>query len=146
MTINEIIKRINLYLAGEQLVYSRLEAFLDETIDDINAQLDAKFPTFGELSISDSYTGETEYNYFPDKYIRSVLIPGTVYKWYTMDEEGIQTAEAYGMLYNQNLFYMVRDYLDLVPEEYRADNKASVIFDEGSCSTPTPFDFETWSN
>ena len=58
--------------------------------------------------------------FFPDKYIRTVVIPGAAYKFYITDEEGISTATKYEQEYLTNLFYMERDYLPLLPEEYKA--------------------------
>lgn len=130
MTINTIIKNINKLLAGEQLVYSYLEPFLDQVIDDINNQLDTTFPTFSELSedYGDEFTGSFDYDFFPERYIRSVVIKGAAYKWYIMDEEAATVAEEYGLDYNNNLFVMLRDYLEHVPYEYRADNHGGVRF------------------
>ena len=45
MLVNDIVKRVNQELAGEQLVYTRIKPFLDEVIDDINANLNSTFPT-----------------------------------------------------------------------------------------------------
>lgn len=67
-----------------------------------------------------------EYDAFPDKYIRSVVIPGAAYKWYVMDEEGIPTADRYGYDYQDALFVMLRDYLEDVPMKYRAHTNAAV--------------------
>lgn len=144
MDINTIVKRVNRLLAGEQLVYSRLEEFLDATIDDINAKLNSKFPTFSELNLELEFAGDSEYDYFPDQYIRSVVIPGAAYKFYIMDEEGIQTAEQFGYDYDKNLFMMQRDYLEQVPEEYQAESKGSVVIHEDWSAMPTPFSFDVW--
>lgn len=148
MQITEIIRRVNALLAGEQLVYSQLETFLDSVIDDINTVLNSTFPAFSELGLESGlgFISETDYNYFPEKYIRSVVIPGTAYKFYIMDEEGMTTAEQFGYNYEKNLFYMMRDYLEQVPEEYQASSKGSVISHEDMTAFPTPFCFkDVWS-
>lgn len=144
MDINTIVRRVNKQLAGEQLVYSQLEDFLDSTIDDINAALNSTFPTFSELNDNLEYTGDTEYDYFPEKYIRTVVIPGAAYKFYIMDEEGMVTAEQFSYDYQQALFMMQRDYMDLVPEEYRSESSGSIRLREDFSLKPTPFDFEVW--
>ena len=144
MTINTIVKRVNTLLAGEQLVYSRLEDFLDATIDDINDKLNSTFPTFSELSSDLEFVGDTEYNYFPEKYIRSVVIPGAAYKFYIMDEEGMATAEQFAYDYEKALFMMMRDYIDDVPEEYQSTSKGSTIIQEDWSAFPTPFCFKVW--
>lgn len=126
MLVSEIVKRVNQELAGEQLVYTRIKPFLDSVIDDINTNLNAIFPTFSDLG-TDIDAGLTfDYNYFPEKYIRSVVIKGAAYKFYVMDEEGEAIAQQFGMDYQTNLFYMVRDYIEKVPEEYQSDSTGSI--------------------
>lgn len=145
MKVNEILKRVNKHLAGEQLVYSQIEEFLDSVIDDINAKLNSKFPAFSELQAGQYVGGEVDYNYFPEQYIRSVVIPGAAYKFYIMDEEGMSTAEQFGYDYEKALFMMMRDYIELVPEEYQSESKGSTIIQESWAATPTPFCFSIWS-
>jgi len=144
MKLTSIVKRVNEFLAGEQLVYSRMEIFLDEVIDDINTALNSTFPAFSELGENVEFTGDVEYNFFPDKYIRSVVCKGAASKFYTMDEEGSPTAEQYASDYATALFIMTRDYLEQVPEEYRSDNTGSVLFDEKYRTEEQPFDFDVW--
>lgn len=124
MLIKDIVKAINGALAGEMCTYSDLKQFMDHTIDDINAQLNSKYPAFSELG---SY--DTDYNMFPDRYIRTVVVPGTAWYYYVADEEGTPTAQQYQMDYNKGLFLMLRDMLYNVPEVYQADSlQGSVEF------------------
>lgn len=132
MLVSDIVSGVNAKLAGETLTFNQMRLFLDETIDDVNSALDAKFPTFSGLTDSD------DYNYLPDKYIRSVIITGAAYKFYVTDEEGINTAQQYSYDYSDRLFLMKRDYSNLVPEEYRAVEQGyipttgdSVVFQTG---------------
>lgn len=125
MTITNIVDKINQELAGELLTYNELKPFLDQVIDDINSDLDACFPSFSDFT-SENYPQYPDYNFFPDKYIRSVVIKGAAYKFYVMDEEGIPTAQQYQYNYIDNKFLMLRDYLEKVPDEYKADSYASV--------------------
>lgn len=127
MDINKIVGFVNDKLAGETLMYGQLLVFLDSTIDDINASLNSNYPAFSELS------GITEYSYFPDKYIRTVVIPGAASKFYTTDEEGAQVATMYDIEYKNNLFHMVRDFSHLVPEEYRCDEQGYMIDYNSKC-------------
>lgn len=119
MTIENIVQGVNDQLAGELLTYTNIRPLLNEVIDEINASLDACFPEFT--------SNTTEYNYFPDRYIRSVLIKGTAFKFYIIDEEGIPSAQQFNYNYQDALFRMVRDYLEDIPDEYKADHKASVF-------------------
>ena len=123
MRISEIVKRTNEKLAGETLLYSQLQVYFDEVIDDINTKLNSKFPAFSEVFSANDLQQDLEYNYFPDKYIRTVVIIGAAYKFYCTDEEGIATAQQYAYDYNTNLFIMERDYSNLVPDEYKADSQ-----------------------
>lgn len=119
MRISEIVNRINEKLAGETLLYSQLEVFLDEVVDDINAKLNSKFPAFSTVYTTDALKNDVGYDYFPEKYIRTVVVIGAAYKYFCTDEEGLPTAQQYAFDYNTNLFVMERDYSALVPEEYR---------------------------
>lgn len=56
------------------------------------------------------------YDVFPDHYIRSVLVIGAAWKWYITDEEGNTTAPLIFQEYQQNLFEMIRDYINYVPQ------------------------------
>ena len=117
MTIANIVSGVNTKLAGETLTFNQMKLFLSEVIDDINAELNATFPSFDDLTSSDVYDA------FPDNYIRSVVITGAAFKFYVTDEEGIATAQQYGYDYKDRLFRMKRDYSDKVPEEYQADGQ-----------------------
>lgn len=126
MTINNIVKRINEELAGELLVYSELETFLDQVIDDINHDLDTCFPVFSEFNMETYPDRYPDYNFFPEQYIRNVVIKGAAYKFYVMDEEGIPTAQMYQYNYQDQRFYMLRDYLEEVPDEFRRKGASAV--------------------
>lgn len=119
MEINKIVQLVNNQLAGEMLSYDSMKYLLDKTIDDINTRLNAKFPVFSEFN-NTTYIGKyPNYDFFPDKYIRSVVVPGAAQKFYVVDEEGIDPAPALTMEYKQGLFYMERDYSAKVPEEFQ---------------------------
>ena len=124
MLIKEIVTLINKKLAGELLTYSELKNYLDSTIDDINTQLNSKYPAFSELDISIS-----EYTAFPDRFIRQVVVPGAAWYYYTADEEGTPTALQYAQDYQRGLFTMLRDMLYGIPLEYQVDTmQGSVQF------------------
>lgn len=116
MKLNDIVARINLLLAGERHTYLQLVDHLDSVIDDINSQLDSKFPAFSELE-----AGDVEYTAIPDRYIRSVICTGAAWYYFTTDEEGEVVAQQYMYNYERNLYMMIRDYITLVPLEYRND-------------------------
>ena len=121
MLISNIVNGVNTKLAGETMTFNQLKLFLSETIDDINRELCASYPSFDDLTESDNY------NYFPDKYIRAVVITGAAYKFYETDEEGIVTATQYHYDYMDNLFYMKRDYSCSVPEQYQDRDRGYVL-------------------
>lgn len=148
MLIGNIVKRINNMLAGEQLVYSQLEPYLDEVIDDINRNLNSCFPAFSEIEKDILHIADTNYNFFPERYIREVVCKGAAFKFYIMDEEGSPTAEQYGQDYLTALFYMTRDFIEYVPPEYQAKTKGSLLIDECeavSARNPFPLDIWNWS-
>lgn len=139
MELQKIVNAINKRLAGELMIYSELEIHLDTIIDEINNRLNSNFPAFSEFNSTD-YANYPDYNFFPDKYIRSVVIPGAAFKFYVTDEEGISTATKYEQEYQTNLFYMERDYLELVPEEFQNTNH------EGLLTGDTTQDRGIWIN
>lgn len=120
MKIATLIQNINSQLAGELLSIAELAVFVDKAIDEINTRLNTKFPVLSEVITAVQETSSPlEYTALPDKYIRTVVVPGAVFKYYTTDEEGAAVAPKYEEEFLKGLFYMERDYLNLVPEEYQ---------------------------
>lgn len=119
MDLQTLVRTINSKLAGEQLTFEQLKTFLDDTIFDINSRLNSKYPAFSDFNNTNYPEEYPNYNFFPDKYIRSVVVIGAAYKFYVTDEEGINTAPRYGQEYARNLFYMERDFINQVPETWR---------------------------
>lgn len=106
MLIARIVSTMNHRLAGELFNRWEIMSYLDLAVDRINARLNTTFPAFSEL---DSHTAE--YDAFPDVYIRTVLITGAIMYFYQTDEEGATVAPEYTYQFEQELFYMERDYL-----------------------------------
>ena len=121
MKIIDIVAGVNTLLAGETLTLNQMRLFLDSVIDEINDKLSSKFPTFEAL------TESGEYDYFPDNFIRSVVIKGAAYKFYVTDEEGTPTAVQYKFDYLDALFIMERDYSCKVPVEYQDYERGYVV-------------------
>ena len=120
MKIATLVQNINSQLAGELLSIAELTVFVDKAIDDVNTRLNTKFPVLSAVIEALKETAQPlEYTAIPDKYIRTVIVPGAVFKYYTTDEEGAAVAPKYEEEFLKGLFYMERDYLNLVPEEYQ---------------------------
>ena len=132
MKVLDIVAGVNAKLAGETLTYTQMRLFLDEVIDDINAALSADFPTFEGIPSNGEYTA------FPDRFIRSVIITGVAYKFYVTDEEGNQTAPQYQWDYQDRLFLMKRDYIELVPEEYQIAEQGYITYPQNSPGDTRP--------
>lgn len=126
MKIRDIVKLTNTYLAGEQLVYQKLVPFYDAVIDDINSRLNSTYPSFSSLDLTELDLDTVVYDFFPDRYIRSVVALGAAHKFYEMDEEGVVYDVSYEQDYERNLFYMTRDYIDQVPEIFQSDSTGGV--------------------
>lgn len=123
MKLTDIRKLLNDALAGDTLTASEMMSHLDFAIDEINTTLNAEFPTMSSLDYTDV---EAEYTAFPDKYIRSVVIPGAAWHFYVQDEEGAVSSEQYQRSFNTGKFYMLRDYGEMLftleeQEGYRGD-------------------------
>lgn len=130
MKYNTIISLISKHLADELVSESEMLSYMDRVIDDINTRLNATFPTFTEFKeeqiAADPNITEIDYTAIPDKYIRSVVIPGAAHKYYTTDEEGGYSSPKYEEDYNTGLFYMIRDFSFSIPPEYQADNQGYI--------------------
>lgn len=124
MLITKIQKLFNDALAGETLSIKEMLPHLDAAIDGINDKLNSKYPVFSDIPVN---SNDAVYNFFPDKYIRTVVIPGAAWHFYVMDEEGLQTAPQYLQDYENGKFYMQRDMLYKIPEEYQDDDHAGFI-------------------
>ena len=150
MLKQRMLDLFNEKLAGEMFNYDEVVPYFDLVIDEINADLCSKFPALSEF-IPTTFPGYKEeeyitinekgelvidsvaqarvynnYDFFPDKYIRSVVIPGAAYKWFSVDEEGASTAPLFQAEYEKARFEMLRDYVDLVPYEYQNNISGAV--------------------
>lgn len=141
MLYNNIINLISKHLADELVGESEMLSYMDRVIDDINTQMNTVFPTFTEFKELNGNIDATmlDYNVIPDKYIRSVVVPGAAYKYYTTDEEGSYAAPKYEEDYKQGLFYMIRDFSFSVPAEYQADSQGFVDMCDFQRNVEVPF-------
>ena len=124
MLITNIQKLLNSALAGETLSIKEMLPHLDAAIDGINDKLNTCYPVFSDLDLT---AAGAEYSFFPDKYIRTVVVPGAAWHYYVMDEEGLQTAPQYQSDFENGKFIMQRDMLYAIPEEFQADSEAGSI-------------------
>lgn len=124
MLLSQVQKLFNEALAGETLSYKEMLPHLDAAIDEINTKLNTIYPVFSEVPYD---TSESEYNFFPDKYIRMAVIPGAAWHFYVMDEEGLQTAPQYQANFENGKFIMQRDMLYKIPEEFQDDDNNGFI-------------------
>lgn len=125
MRISKLLEITNRLLAGDTLPLSKMTLFFDQVIDDINSALDSVYPSFSDLDPS-----TTEYDFFPDNYLRSVVAKGAALKYLTMDEEGAMVAQAFAYDYQDALFKMTRDHITSVPERYQANTDGGVDIKE----------------
>ena len=142
MKVVDIVRLTNKYLSGEQLTYNKLLPFLDATIDDINNELNSTYPSFSQL---ETMTHSDVYDFFPDRYVRSVVCLGAANKFYTTDEEGLLVSEGYEMEYQKNLFCMKRDFIDQVPSAFKSDSTGGFHqAEERYVENHLPYDFNIW--
>lgn len=132
MLVSNIQKLFNTALAGETLSIKEMVPHLDAAIDSINEKLNTCYPVFSDLDLT---VAGAAYDYFPDKYIRTVVIPGAAWHYYVMDEEGLQTAPQYQLDFENGKFVMQRDMLYNIPEEYQADIEAGSIVGDSENDT-----------
>lgn len=137
MLISTLVQNINSQLAGELLSIGELTVFVDKAIDEVNTRLNTKFPVLSDVIVTAQQEGAQSFEYtaLPDKYIRTVVVPGAVFKYYTTDEEGAAVAPKYEEEFLKGLFYMERDYLNLVPKEYQETTDQGWISGNGILET-----------
>lgn len=128
MLISKLIQNINTQLDGELLGVHEVCSVIDKSIDDINARLNTCFPVLSDL-MSEQQGNVIEYTAIPDRYIRTVVIPGAVFKYYTNDEEGAAVAPKHEEEFLKGLFFMERDYMMHVPEQYQCDGTQGYLPD-----------------
>lgn len=125
MLVSEIVRKVNEQLAGERLTVTKMMTHLDYAIHDINQAMNADFPTvssYAAAKVADETFASTElvnYNLMPDRYIDTVLVLGAARHFYRVDEEGAVSAPVLDAEYGKNLFFMQRDYIHAIPEEYQ---------------------------
>ncbi len=124
MLITKVQQLFNTTLAGESLSIREMLPYLDAAIDSINAKLNTIYPSFSDIDVT---AADAKYDFFPDKYIRQVVIPGAAWKFYVMDEEGLSTAPQYQKDFEEGKFLMMRDMLYKIPAEYQSDPEAGSI-------------------
>lgn len=131
MLLKDIQKLMNNTLAGETLTLNEMLQHLDFAIDEINDTLNSTYPTFSELIAKEPEA--KEYAFFPDRYIRRVVIPGAAWNFYVVDEEGLQTSVQYQIDFEKGKFIMQRDMLYKVPTQYQApDTQGFVVGDRAN--------------
>lgn len=128
MKYNALVGLISKHLADELVSEAEMLSYMDRVIDDINTRLNTVFPTFTEWkeANADMSSELLEYTAIPDKYLRTVVVPGAAFKYYTTDEEGGYSSPKYEEDYRQGLFYMERDFSFSIPDKYRADEQGYV--------------------
>jgi hypothetical protein len=143
MRISTLVQLVNHKLADELLSQKQMLVYLDAVIDDINTALSTNFPTITEVLLMNDNTGDIDYGmdadgvvFMPDKYIRSVIVPGAAIKFYEVDEEGNNTAPLFMQQYQQNLFYMQRDYIFSIPEKYTDRNRGVIRLSDKDIKAP----------
>ena len=85
-------------------------------------------PKRAEVPIEQRLRSNSNYDAFPDKYLRSVVALGTAVKFYTRDEEGEQIAQDYQNRYEMALFKMTRDYHNQVPWYFQENTGGFIDF------------------
>lgn len=142
----QLVRDINIKLAGESLSWAQLQLFVDSVIDDINDTLNACYPTTSEMDlfIQENNGGNWSENpelqdyvnwnngqltLFPYSLVRRVIVIGAALKWLTTDEEGINTAADYMQEYRNALYILQRDYANKIPERYQALDQGFVYTD-----------------
>lgn len=128
MKHTDILALLNKKLNDEKLTWQQAVRFLDSTIDDINRELHSVYPTF---TVAETLPGYTQnYNFFPDQYVRDVVVIGGAYKFYADEEEGEPIARVFQSEYASALFYMKRDWMSQVPTLFQQSDGGTLTLGE----------------
>lgn len=145
----QLVKDINIKLAGESLTWAQLQLYVDNVIDDINYTLNACYPTTAEMDTfiransqadkPDNLNSEDLIDYrnwnngtlsiLPYSVVHKVIIVGAALKWLTADEEGLNTAPEFTQEYTKALYSLQRDFCNKVPAKYQAMEQGFVYND-----------------
>lgn len=87
----------------------------EEHMPDVNRPNPGNIPWHKFPPLPHHVRSNSNYDAFPDEYLRTVVALGVATKFYTRDEEGEQVALDYQNRYEMALFKMVRDYHNQVP-------------------------------
>jgi hypothetical protein len=126
MNYLEIKKELNILLNGELVPWKRLIGHINYAIDAINTDMNTCFPTISVDSSADDLG--TEYTAIPDKYIRTVILPGAAHHYYMVDDEGTTPEIDFAREFAAGKFYMLRDYSCSVPAQYRVQDNEDGSF------------------
>lgn len=118
-----IVKRINEKMFEGLYSYEDMKYELDDAIILINNTMHSKFPFMSEFFEA---TPEGNYDFFPEEYIRSVVIEYVVSALYRREGEFSNEFNTAVGAYNRGLEVMFRDHYHRVPEEY-LDQEVGVI-------------------
>lgn len=124
MQIYKIVEHVNRQMDDEMYVWFDIEYIAQKVLDEINDRLSSNFPEiegFGEDEGAD-------YNFFPNRWIRGVLIPGIIYELLVVQDEFENLSFQRLREKQEGLEKMFRDYT--VPEEYQLDGDIGVMFVE----------------
>ena len=145
----QLVRDINIKLAGESLTWAQLQLYVDNVIDDINYTLNACYPTTAEMDTfiransqaenPDNLNSEDLIDYrnwnndilsiLPYSVVHKVVIVGAALKWLTADEEGLNTAPEFTQEYTKALYALQRDFCNKVPAKYQAMDQGFVYND-----------------
>ena len=96
---------------------------MDMVIGEINDALQSNFPILSDWADYAKEQGRDmeDYSVIPDRYLRTVVAVGAALNFFTNDEEGEQIANKYYIQYERAKSTMVRDFIELVPEEFQVN-------------------------
>lgn len=109
MTLDELVEAVN-RLSDEDEDLEVITGYLNDAIAEINVFCDANFPFFNVNDTSRDYNG------FPEKWQRALLIPYAVGRVKQMDSSQFEYSDAYAQFY-ANLEQFRAKYP--IPEEYQ---------------------------
>lgn len=129
----DIVDRVNQKLYEGMYNYTDIKEEFDDAIIYINNTLHSKFPMFSEVMVDDQSTYSYEDKdglkapYFPEKYMRTVVIEYVVAQLFRREAEFSNEYTTAMQAFERNLDAMFRDFYEHVPEEFIDESTGMII-------------------
>lgn len=132
----ELVARINKLIWEGLYTFGDLDMDFEEAIEEINVELNAKFPSFTSIMTENNSTYSREVDgtvtpYFPNKYMIGFVINYVVANVFRREAEFGNEYQVAVMERDKWLSNMFRDHFGLVPTDLQDTESGTLLINEG---------------